>query len=447
MGRLNAAWHALFSKQPTQTQVRNGSSQTWDELIAQLKAGNAATWSDKGFASIVQKGYMANPLLMRCIKLRADAFGRISYYVVDKASGKAVQPGHELQKKIDQPNRMQSGTTFRIEALTNELLGGENFIRAGVVGTAKKPDVLENIRPDSVIVGKNPNSRLPLNYQITGVDGTPSETIAVDQTSGKSRILHLQQFNPLNHLKGLSPAAVAMQSVDISNQIAYWYKALLDNDARPAGILARKGNPDDDLTAEQVDQIRDQFEELSQLRAPLIGDFEWHEMGATPQAMDHTNADYSNMRKICLALGVPPMLAGIPGDNTYSNYENARLAFYEDTVLPDAYRFADELNRWLVPMFDPQGRLEIRIDEDKITALEPRRVAKLNAIKDLGYISINEKRDSTGWDVRDENYVAKTPYDELYQQAGQIPVGTDYDDGETEDDVEDEVEDQSPAAE
>ncbi|MEZ5874510.1 MAG: phage portal protein [Hyphomicrobiales bacterium] len=37
---------------------------------------------------------------------------------------------------------------------------------------------------------------------------------------------------------------------------------------------------------------------------------------------------------MALALGVPPMLLGIPGDNTYSNYAEANCSFWRQTVLP-----------------------------------------------------------------------------------------------------------------
>ena len=32
-------------------------------------------------------------------------------------------------------------------------------------------------------------------------------------------------------------------------------------------------------------------------------------------------------REIALALGVPPMLLGIPGDNTYTNYTEGLICF------------------------------------------------------------------------------------------------------------------------
>jgi phage portal protein BeeE len=39
-------------------------------------------------------------------------------------------------------------------------------------------------------------------------------------------------------------------------------------------------------------------------------------------------------REIALAMGVPPLLLGLPGDNTYSNYAEANRTFWRQTVIP-----------------------------------------------------------------------------------------------------------------
>ena len=63
-------------------------------------------------------------------------------------------------------------------------------------------------------------------------------------------------------------------------------------------------------------------------------------MGLTPKDMDFIEAKHSASRDIALAFGVPPMLLGIPGDNTYANYQEANRAFYRLTVLPLVARTA-----------------------------------------------------------------------------------------------------------
>lgn len=72
----------------------------------------------------------------------------------------------------------------------------------------------------------------------------------------------------------------------------------------------------------------------------LEGGLDWKAMGMTPKDMDFVEAKHSASRDIALAFGVPPMLLGIPGDNTYANYQEANRAFYRLTILPLVARTA-----------------------------------------------------------------------------------------------------------
>ena len=51
-------------------------------------------------------------------------------------------------------------------------------------------------------------------------------------------------------------------------------------------------------------------------------------MSLSPKDMDFMEAKHAAAREIALAFGVPPMLLGIPGDNTYSNYQEANRVFW-----------------------------------------------------------------------------------------------------------------------
>jgi len=73
------------------------------------------------------------------------------------------------------------------------------------------------------------------------------------------------------------------------------------------------------------------------------------------------------------AHGVPPMLVGVPGDATYANFRAARLAPWEDTILPLLDFAVDQLNHWLCPRFGDGLRLAVDVDE--VSALGPRREA------------------------------------------------------------------------
>ena len=53
-----------------------------------------------------------------------------------------------------------------------------------------------------------------------------------------------------------------------------------------------------------------------------------------PAAMDFAETRAQAAREIALSFGVPPMLLGIFGDNTYANYAEANLNFRRQPVLP-----------------------------------------------------------------------------------------------------------------
>jgi HK97 family phage portal protein len=84
------------------------------------------------------------------------------------------------------------------------------------------------------------------------------------------------------------------------------------------------------MTAEQFQRLREEletgFQGARQAGRPLLleGGLDWKALGLTPKDMDlieascRRRANYKNAaaREIALAIGVPPMLLGIPGEGT-----------------------------------------------------------------------------------------------------------------------------------
>ena len=84
------------------------------------------------------------------------------------------------------------------------------------------------------------------------------------------------------------------------------------------------------------------------------------------------------------------MLLGIPGDNTYANYKEANLAFWRQTILPLVRKTADSLGTWLQPWFGDD--LRIHADLDEIPALASERSLLWSRLKDVDFLSEDEKR-------------------------------------------------------
>ena len=120
-------------------------------------------------------------------------------------------------------------------------------------------------------------------------------------------------------------------------------------------------------------------------------------MSLSPRDLDFLEAKHAAAREIALAIGVPPMLLGIPGDNTYANYAEANRAFWRQTVLPLVQRAARALSGWLAPAYG--GELRLVPDLDAVEALSPEREALWKRVGAAGFLTNDEKREAVGYDA------------------------------------------------
>jgi HK97 family phage portal protein len=130
---------------------------------------------------------------------------------------------------------------------------------------------------------------------------------------------------------------------------------------------------------------------------PLIleGGLDWREMSLSPKDMDWLSGRNSAARDIALAFGVPSQLVGIPDAQTYANMEQARLAFYEETILPQIAKTTAALDRWLSPMFP--DRPTLTYDPDSISALTEKRQSQWTKINEATFLTQTEKRAAAGY--------------------------------------------------
>jgi hypothetical protein len=197
---------------------------------------------------------------------------------------------------------------------------------------------------------------------------------------------------------GLSPVEAGAYAIDQLNESMAWLQALLQNSARPSGALVLKdgGSLSDDNFNRLKSQIEEQYSGSRNAGRPMLleGGLDWKQMGLSPSDMGIIEAKFSAARDVALAFGVPPMLLNIPGDNTYSNYKEARLAFWEDTVLPLTNMILNDWNNWLA---QPYG-VEIRANMDEIPAIAEKRQQLWQMADASNDLTINERRAMKGYE-------------------------------------------------
>ena len=114
----------------------------------------------------------------------------------------------------------------------------------------------------------------------------------------------------------------------------------------------------------------------------LEGGLDWKPMGFSPSDMEFHRTKEAAARDVALAFGVPPMLLGLPGDNTYANYSEAHRAFYRLTVLPLVAKTMAAVSGWLPAWYG--AAFAVKVDFDNVPALAEEREALWRRISGRG---------------------------------------------------------------
>ncbi len=361
-------------------------------LIA-LSMQGGPRWMPRDYRAFAAEGVMQNAVVYRCVRTIAESAATIPFLLYD---GDREVAGHALLSLLSSPNARDSGTAlFERWYAFLETAGNAYLEAVSLRGDIRELHVL---RPDRIRIVEGARG-WPDAYEYS-VNGR-TVRLARD-ASGFLPVLHGTLFHPLDDYYGLSPIEAAAKAIDVHNEGAAWAKALLDNAARPSGALVYKGtNAYANLTDEQFARLRrelaDNYAGAVNAGRPLVldGDLEWQSMSHSPADLDFANTRDVAAREIALAFGVPPMLLGIPGDNTYSNYREANLAFWRGTVLPLVARTASQLTKWLAPKFGET--LRIGFDVDSVQALALERESTWDKLNAASFLTLNEKRAAAGY--------------------------------------------------
>jgi HK97 family phage portal protein len=375
-------------------------------LHTQLVSLGQPAWSKRDYSAFAKEGYVQNVVAYQAINKIAESIASVEWTAFNGDTEVTEAPMLDL---VRTPNPFQTSEQFFMEYVGFLMISGNGYRETISVGD----DVREMyaLRPDRMKIIPSANGR-PAKYCYE-VNGRKTFFDA-DPKTGASDIQHLKLFNPVDDWYGLAPTEAAAYSIDVHNASMGWMQALLQNSARPSGALVVEG--DEQLSDEQFARLKaqteDQYSGAQNAGRPMLleGGMKWQQMGLSPTDMGIIDSKNASARDICLAWGVPPQLLGIPGDNTYSNYSEARLSFWEDTVLPLLGLIAGDLSRKL------GNGLELRPDLEKIPAIVDRRAKLWEMTEATNSLTVNEKREAMGYPPINGGDVLLVP-------SMQIPLG------------------------
>ena len=305
-----------------------------------------------------------------------------------------VPPAHDVHRILRTPNPWHTWGYVVGHMLGSLLLDGNAYAWLNGPTDASKPREIIPLPFKRVRAEHHENGDLK-HYKVRL--GNSERTILPD------RMWHAWLWNPDDPLKGQAPTRAAAGEIALSNSMRKWNRSLVRNSARPSGIFMTDAVLDDQRFTRLENRIQEKYAGGGNAGRPLIaeGGLKWMRDGLTPAEMDWTRGLREVRRDISTALGVAPELMGDPETKTYANALHARLALYEDAVLPllnlAAHSLVLKLRRYWPD-------LVFTLDVDATPAMQERRREYANTLVSLidrGIITRNEARQQLGWEPLD----------------------------------------------
>ena len=360
------------------------------DMLIPTVPGEAIFFRDN-YRQFSVEGYEKNVYVNKSINEIATTVAGIPWILTDR-TGKEIE-SHPLLDLLARPNPTMSRSAFFIWLVSYFLIDGNEFILSvSPDPNGRRPPLeLWPLQPNWIELKPGGRGKPTREFRFKNKDGTTTP-IPPDM------VMHIKTFNPLSPFIGLSPIRAARFSITQGNESKKWNVSLLQNHARPAGAFITKGN----VQPQQRTRIKEEMEEKwtgsANAGRPLFleGGFEWTQFSLNAADMDWLEGQKISAREIALIFGVPPELIGDVSNKTYSNYKEARRAFYQETILPFMEFLKDELNSWLVPKFG--DNLILDFDTDQVVALQEDRDLLFKRLNEATFLTDNEKREIAGFE-------------------------------------------------
>ena len=357
MATLGERFRIWVRGKPQESKKVSALQPTWETMQPQYA-------TEGSFATLVTEGYRKNELIYACIMAKAKTAQQISLQVLD-SEGEEIEE-HPLLDLIHRPNDQMNESDFWASVTIYQALSGRACYEIEYANRGT-PIALWPLRPDWLSVKLSPD-RPSIDYYEYRVPGTQAVYLEPRQ------VLDFPLFDPLDRFKTFPPVAIAGRVGDVDNAATDLIKLIFENGGMPLGYLKTTAVIPDDATIEEIqNRWMKRYGGWKNWIKPAVldrdADYQRLTMNLNEE-MGFGELDARNEARICAVLDVPPILVGAKvglEHGTYSNYETARRAWWEDTVLSMYANYLDVLEYKLLPLYG-ESNLTIGWDTAKVYA-------------------------------------------------------------------------------
>jgi HK97 family phage portal protein len=273
------------------------------------------------------------------------------YRPVDSQQADPVED-HPVIQLMAQPDPMIMGSLFWGWVIQDYKLFGNTYLRKIRSSTRGTVTALQFLPQDMVRpVGNGVN---PLTHYVYTTDGRSFDIPVSD-------MIHIRYGRDPSDIRiGRAPLTAVLREIATDNTASTTAYGLLANGAMPSLIVG----PDAKETT--VDMSMDDARQVKrQLHEDLTGDgsggivvmtgaYKMDRVSLTPSELALDSVRRVPEERICSALGINPMVLGLGSGlerSTYSNYERAQQAAWEDGMVPLLRTLADAITADLLPEY------------------------------------------------------------------------------------------------
>ncbi|MCX7805705.1 MAG: phage portal protein, partial [Planctomycetota bacterium] len=341
---------------------------------------------------LVRRQDVVYACVRRLCQAAAEAPARVGRMA---AGGWRDEPDHPIQGVLDRPNVAMAYAEFLAHVVAHLKLTGDSYI-------------WKWRSRDGAIVELWP---VPTSW-VTAVydrDGRPAGyDVFQGQALAKARVmprdmLRIWEPDPAHPMKGLAPLQAALRAVQAEEERQDYTVEMLANSRVPGFVLYQP----DAWSEEQKSEARATLMAgLGRGRrgSPLFlsGENARIELPAPLRDLDWPGLAGLSETRICACFGVPPILVGLRSGldaATYSNYEQARRAFYQDTVSPLWTALDAALTRGLLRDEEEPPDLEIYHETGDVRGMREDQESLARRASELfraGLVTRDEAREIAG---------------------------------------------------
>jgi HK97 family phage portal protein len=292
------------------------------------------------------------------------------YRPVDSQQAEPVED-HPVLQLMAQPDPMIMGSLFWSWVIQDYKLFGNTYLRKIRSTTRGVVTALQFLPQDMVRpVGNGTN---PLTHYVYTTDGRSFDIPVSD-------IIHIRyNRDPQDIRLGRSPVMAVLREIATDNTASTTAYGLLANGAMPSLIVGPDAKDQTvDISMDDARQVKRQLHEDltgdgSGGIVVMTGAYKLDRVSLTPSELALDSVRRVPEERICSALGINPMVLGLGSGlerSTYSNYERAQQAAWEDGMVPLLRTLADAITADLLPEYpETQEGDFVQYDLETVRAL------------------------------------------------------------------------------